>query len=88
MREDSGHMDFILNGEAEIAVPAVDEIRTNEMEISGKVKVRTALELGGNLLIHCLKIQEQAKAMRHELMIQLESQNPPPDKSVDPMVWM
>ena len=51
MREDSGHMDFILNGEAEIAVPAVDEIRTNEMEISGKVKVRTALELGGNLLI-------------------------------------
>ncbi|MBQ2617833.1 MAG: TnpV protein [Synergistaceae bacterium] len=51
-------------------------------------KVRTALELGENLLIHCLEVQEQAKAMKSELMSQLESQNPSPDRGVDPMGWV
>ena len=51
-------------------------------------KVRTALELGENLLIHCSEIQEQAKAMKQELMTQLERNDPPPDKSQDPMGWV
>ena len=51
-------------------------------------KVRTALELGENLLIHCWEIQEQAKAMKSELMAQLESQNPPPDRGSDPLGWV
>ena len=51
-------------------------------------KVRTALELGENLLIHCWEIQEQAKAMKHELMTQLEQDNPPPDRGSDPMGWV
>ena len=51
-------------------------------------KARTALELGENLLIHCLEIQEQAKAMKVELMRQLEQNDPPPDNSHDPMGWV
>ena len=51
-------------------------------------KVRTALELGENLLIHCSEIQEQAKAMKQELMSQLEQNDPPPDKSKNPMAWV
>ena len=51
-------------------------------------KVRTALELGENLLIHCQEVQERAKAMKTELMSQLESQNPSPDRGVDPMGWV
>ncbi|MBR0232743.1 MAG: TnpV protein [Synergistaceae bacterium] len=51
-------------------------------------KVRTALELGENLLIHCSEIQEQAKVMKHELMTQLERDNPPPDRGSDPMGWV
>ena len=51
-------------------------------------RVRTALELGENLLIHCSEIQEQAKAMKRELMAQLERDNPPPDRGSDPMGWV
>ena len=51
-------------------------------------KVRTALELGENLLIHCAEIQEQAKAMKQDLMSQLEQNDPPPDKSKNPMAWV
>ena len=51
-------------------------------------KVRTALELGENLLIHCSEIQEQAKNLKRELMRQLEQNAPPPDKSFDPMAWV
>ncbi len=51
-------------------------------------KVRTALELGENLLIHCSEIQEQAKNLKRELMSQLEQNDPPPDKSLDPMAWV
>ena len=51
-------------------------------------KVRTALELGENLLIHCAEIQEQAKTMKRELMSQLEQNDPPPDKSLNPMAWV
>ncbi|MBR2207349.1 MAG: TnpV protein, partial [Synergistaceae bacterium] len=51
-------------------------------------RVRTALELGENLLIHCAEIQEQAKTMKQELMSQLEQNDPPPDKSKNPMAWV
>ena len=51
-------------------------------------RVRTALELGENLLIHCSEIQEQAKLMKRELMTQLERDNPPPDRGSDPMGWV
>ena len=51
-------------------------------------RVRTALELGENLLIHCAEIQEQAKAMKQDLMSQLEQNDPPPDKSLDPIAWI
>ena len=51
-------------------------------------RVRTALELGENLLIHCSEIQEQAKNLKQELMSQLEQNDPPPDKSKNPMAWV
>ncbi|MBQ6920188.1 MAG: hypothetical protein IJQ74_07635, partial [Synergistaceae bacterium] len=54
IREDSGHLDSVSNGEAETAVPAVDEVRENEAEISGGMEspdsVRTGRESADSLL--------------------------------------
>ena len=44
--------------------------------------------MGENLLIHCFQIQEQAKAMKQELMSELTRNDPPPDKSVNPIEWV
>ena len=51
-------------------------------------KVRTALEMGENLLVHCYQIQEQAQEMKQELMSELIRNDPPPDKSENPMEWV
>ena len=51
-------------------------------------KVRTALEMSENLLVHCYQIQEQAQAMKQELMSELTRNDPPPDKSENPMEWV
>ena len=51
-------------------------------------RVRTALELGEDLLNHCLEIQRQAQAMKRELMEQLQQSDPPPSRDEDPMAWV
>ena len=51
-------------------------------------RARTALELGGDLLIHCLEIQRQAQTMKRELMEQLQQSDPPPSRDEDPMAWV
>lgn len=51
-------------------------------------QVRTALELGEDLLIHCLEIQRQAQTMKRELMEQLQQSDPPPSRDEDPMGWV
>ena len=51
-------------------------------------RVRTALEMGENLLIHCFQMQEQAQAMKQELMSELTRNDSPPDKSENPMEWV
>ncbi len=51
-------------------------------------QVRTALELGEDLLIHCLEIQRQAQATKRELMEQLQQTDPPPSRDEDPMAWV
>ena len=54
IREDSGHLDTVPNGETETAAPAVDEVRENEAEISGRMEsadsVRTGRESSDTLL--------------------------------------
>ena len=54
IREDSGHLDTVSDGEAETATPAADEVRENEAEISGRVEsadsVRTGRESSNSLL--------------------------------------
>ena len=50
--------------------------------------MRTALELGEDLLIHCLEIQRQAQTMKRELMEQLQQSDPPPSRDEDPMAWV
>ena len=89
VRESSGHLDTVSDGEAETATLSANEVRENAVEISGGMEsADSPLELGENLLIHCLEVQEQAKAMKSELMSQLESQNPPPDRGIDPLGWV
>ena len=39
-------------------------------------KVRKALELGEEILVHCLEIQDRAKEMKREIMDQWRDQNP------------
>ena len=51
-------------------------------------QVRKALELGGDLLIHCLEIQRQAQTVKRELMEQLQQTDPPPSRDEDPMAWV
>ena len=51
-------------------------------------QARRALELGEDLLIHCLEIQRQAQAMKRELMEQLQQSDPPPSRDEDPMAWV
>ena len=46
IREDSGHLDTVSNGEAETTAPAVDEIRTNEAEISGRMESADSVRVG------------------------------------------
>ena len=46
IREDSGHLDTVPNGEVETTVPAVDEIRTNEAEISGGMESPDSVRIG------------------------------------------
>ena len=54
IREDSGHLDTVPNGEAETAAAATDEVRENEAEISGRMEsadsVRTGRESSNSLL--------------------------------------
>lgn len=42
-------------------------------------KPNLELELGDDLLIHCLEIQDQAEEMKRNLMEQLEKKDPPPE---------
>ena len=51
-------------------------------------RARTALELGEDLLIHCLEIQRQAQTMKRDLMEQLQQTDPPPSRDEDPMGWV
>ena len=51
-------------------------------------QARRALELGEDLLIHCLEIQRQAQTMKRELMEQLQQSDPPPSRDEDPMAWV
>lgn len=51
-------------------------------------QARRALELGEDLLIHCLEIQRQAQTMKRELMEQLQQSDPPPSRDEDPMGWV
>lgn len=39
-------------------------------------KVRKALELGEEILVHCLEVQDRAKEMKREIMDQWREQNP------------
>lgn len=45
-----------------------------------------AVKLGEDLLIHCLRYQDEAKAMRKSLMEEMLRKNPPPDDLTNPMV--
>ena len=46
IREDSGHLDTVPNGETETAAQAVDEIRENAAEISGGVESADSVRTG------------------------------------------
>lgn len=51
-------------------------------------RVKQALEWGSDLLIHCLEVQRRAKETKQRLMEQLQRNDPPPNKSEDPMAWV
>ena len=46
IREDTGHLDTVPNGETETAAPAVDEVRENEAEISGRMESADSVRTG------------------------------------------
>ena len=51
-------------------------------------RVKQALEWDSDLLIHCLEVQRRAKETKQRLMEQLQRNDPPPNKSEDPMAWV
>ena len=51
-------------------------------------RVKQALEWDRDLLIHCLEVQRRAKETKQRLMEQLQRNDPPPNKSEDPMAWV
>ena len=65
IREDSGHLDSVPNGEAETAVPAVDEVRTNEAEISGRVESPDSVRIGRERADEPVRESESAARQRN-----------------------
>ena len=41
----------------------------------------------GTLFPHCLQVENQANERLSLMMAELQAQNPPPDKTTDPMGW-
>ena len=56
LRESSGHLDSVPNGEIETAPQPLTKYGRMRRKYLEEWKVRTALELGENLLIHCWEI--------------------------------
>lgn len=51
-------------------------------------KVRTVLRMGKNFLLHCQKIQEQARAQKAAIMEAALKRNPAPNRNEKPMEWV
>jgi hypothetical protein len=87
---------YTQNGEyliPDIAIPETTEflgkygiMRKNYLS-KHRPTIYSIFSLQGKLYPHCLEIEKTANERLSLMMPQLAAQNPPPDKSADPMAW-